>query len=377
MHHLTNFWRKTASGKYDDEYARYVDYVGRAHTSRGADPNIYIAERYVIGQVGFIQHAISQALTNELHDIDPDLEVRALRAWNLLMMVILEMLARAYTGEQDQVFGPAGEINQEAVLNLAVETYEMGLGMRRPTGTQEIPVAPVEKIPEGERVIVQTDDLSIGVFHHRNGWYALRNSCIHRGGPVCTGPLVDDTLTCPWHGYQYNLTNGELLIDSSARLTVYPVEIRDGQVYIQVPIVKKGETNLTIFDEPKAEEEMATLQANEFYLHEVLPGQMKLVQFGDDPVTVYNVSGTFFATHNDCTHSGGPLNEGKLEGAQIICPWHDSCFDVKTGDVLCGPATEPVKSYQVVIAGEIGRVVAKTAFLILKDVPEKHGGMHD
>jgi hypothetical protein len=71
MHHLTNFWRRTASGKYDDDYARYVDYVGRAHTSHGADPNIYIAERYVIGQVGFMQHGISQALTQELHEYDP------------------------------------------------------------------------------------------------------------------------------------------------------------------------------------------------------------------------------------------------------------------------------------------------------------------
>ena len=78
MHHLTNFWRRTAAGIYDDDYARYVDYVGRAHTERGADPNIYIPERYVIGQVGFMQHAISQAISRELHDIDPDWEVRSL-----------------------------------------------------------------------------------------------------------------------------------------------------------------------------------------------------------------------------------------------------------------------------------------------------------
>ena len=53
MQHLTNFWRRTAYGPYDDEYARYVDYVGRAHTKRGADPNIDIAERYVIGQAAY------------------------------------------------------------------------------------------------------------------------------------------------------------------------------------------------------------------------------------------------------------------------------------------------------------------------------------
>jgi len=62
MSHLTNYWRRTAYGPYDDDYARYIDYVGLAHTKRGADPNIDIAERYVIGQVGFMQQAISDAL---------------------------------------------------------------------------------------------------------------------------------------------------------------------------------------------------------------------------------------------------------------------------------------------------------------------------
>jgi len=46
--HLTNFWRRIASGEYDDNYARYVDYVGRAHTSHGADPNI-LARAYETG----------------------------------------------------------------------------------------------------------------------------------------------------------------------------------------------------------------------------------------------------------------------------------------------------------------------------------------
>src|SRR5512143_3053099 len=74
MRHLTNFWLRTAKGIYDDDYARYIDYVGRAHTSHGADPRIYIAERYVIGQVGFVQHAISEALIKELHDVDDAME---------------------------------------------------------------------------------------------------------------------------------------------------------------------------------------------------------------------------------------------------------------------------------------------------------------
>src|SRR5262249_27717401 len=46
MAHQASFWRRTAAGVYDEDYARFVDYVGRAHTSQGADPKIYIPERF-------------------------------------------------------------------------------------------------------------------------------------------------------------------------------------------------------------------------------------------------------------------------------------------------------------------------------------------
>jgi len=82
-----------------------------------------------------------------------------------------------------------------------------------------------------------------------------------------------------------------------------------------------------------------------------------LVYLEDEPVAIYNVGGEFYATSDVCTHADGPLSEGKLKGNTIICPWHGSCFDVTNGAVLCGPATEPVKTYQVVVEGVIGRVV--------------------
>jgi nitrite reductase/ring-hydroxylating ferredoxin subunit len=358
MHHLTNFWRRTAAGKYDDDYARYIDYVGRAHTSRGADPNIYIAERYVIGQVGFMQHAISQALTKELHEIDPDLETRALRAWNLLMMVILEILARAYTDEHEiEPGGSVANIDPQAVFNLALETYEFGLGIREPTGTKEILIGTVQEIPDGERKLVQLDELSIGVFHYQGGWYALRNSCLHRGGPVCTGTLKGDVLTCPWHGYQYNVTNGQLLVDPTAKLASYPVQVREGVVYVQVPVIQKEMVDLSITEGPVApEEKEKVIKKNEFYIHKIAPGDTKLVYLGNDPVAVYNVGGTFYATQNQCTHAEGPLSEGDLDGNIVTCPLHGSRFDVTTGQVIEGPADEPLKRFRVIIEGEIGRV---------------------
>ena len=80
IQHLTKFWQRSDSAELDDDYAAYVDYVGQTHTSQRADPKIYMLKRKVIGQVGFIQHAIGQALKAELEEIDPELEARASKA---------------------------------------------------------------------------------------------------------------------------------------------------------------------------------------------------------------------------------------------------------------------------------------------------------
>lgn len=91
---------------------------------------------------------------------------------------------------------------------------------------------------------------------------------------------------------------------------------------------------------------------NQFRVDAVRPGSALLV----GEVAVFNVGTGFCATHAKCTHRGGPLNEGKLDGSTVTCPWHGSQFNVCTGAVLRGPAAEPVKTYQVTIEGEIGHV---------------------
>jgi hypothetical protein len=197
MYHQANFWRRVGTGVYDDDFANFVDYVGRAHTSRGADPRVYIAERYVIGMVGFVQHAIIDAMMKELEGFDNDLQARAVKGWNKLCMVLLELLARAYGHEREaESFEQLYAVDSEAVHDLAVDSYEKSLGIRRRMDRQEVLVGKEDEIPEGERKIVQTDGLSIGVFHHKGNWYALRISPAPRG-PVATGRLEGDNLICP------------------------------------------------------------------------------------------------------------------------------------------------------------------------------------
>ncbi|MCU0502072.1 MAG: Rieske 2Fe-2S domain-containing protein [Anaerolineae bacterium] len=356
MRHLTNFWLRTAEAVYNDDYASYVDYVGRAHTARGADPNIYIAERYVIGQVGMMSHAISEALSRELRDGDPELEFRAVEAWDKLLMVILELLARAYGHEREAAtFDPLVPVDQQMVADLAARVVEGERGRDEPMPVKDVIVAKAAAIPDGDRSIVQVDGLSIGVFHHNGSWYALRNSCMHRGGPVGTGPLEGDILVCPWHGFQYNITTGECLADPSARLDMYPVTVQDGQIHLQIPDLdahpgKAGEETLAAPAAPGA------LQPNEFRVADIPAGQIRTVQVDGEEAAVYNIDGAFYATGNACTHTGGPLSEGDLMGKIVTCTLHGSQFDVTTCAVLEGPAEEPLRCYRVTIDGEVGRV---------------------
>jgi nitrite reductase/ring-hydroxylating ferredoxin subunit len=71
------------------------------------------------------------------------------------------------------------------------------------------------------------------------------------------------------------------------------------------------------------------------------------VYVGGQQVALFNAGGAFYAVQNRCSHANGPLVDGKLDGATITCPLHDSRFDLATGQPLCGPTSRPVKTYAV------------------------------
>ncbi len=75
------------------------------------------------------------------------------------------------------------------------------------------------------------------------------------------------------------------------------------------------------------------------------------MQAGNTVLALFNLGGTFYAVNNTCTHAGGPLGEGKVDGHTVTCPWHGSRFDIQTGVVLGPPARRPVATYPVQIQG--------------------------
>ena len=84
---------------------------------------------------------------------------------------------------------------------------------------------------------------------------------------------------------------------------------------------------------------------------DLAPGQAKCVEVNDKEIALFNIGGSFYAIDNTCTHVGGPLSEGELEGARVTCPWHGGVFDVTTGEVLGPPPGRAVNRYNVRVEG--------------------------
>jgi len=75
--------------------------------------------------------------------------------------------------------------------------------------------------------------------------------------------------------------------------------------------------------------------------------QMKLVHARDTRVVVARTEQGLTAFADRCTHKGGPLSDGVLICGTVQCPWHGSQFDVTTGRVACGPATDGIAVYPI------------------------------
>src|ERR671919_397888 len=84
---------------------------------------------------------------------------------------------------------------------------------------------------------------------------------------------------------------------------------------------------------------------------DIQPSQMKEVEVNGQNICVVNVDGKYYAIGSICTHEGGPLADGTLEGYEVECPWHNSKFDVRTGEVTSPPASEPEPAYEVKVDG--------------------------
>lgn len=85
---------------------------------------------------------------------------------------------------------------------------------------------------------------------------------------------------------------------------------------------------------------------------EIAPGTTRRVVVDSMELLLCNVGGKIYAIEDVCTHDGGPLDQGELEGECVVCPRHGATFDVRTGDALTLPAVLPLMTFDVTVEGD-------------------------
>ncbi|MDX1662474.1 MAG: non-heme iron oxygenase ferredoxin subunit [Candidatus Promineifilaceae bacterium] len=85
---------------------------------------------------------------------------------------------------------------------------------------------------------------------------------------------------------------------------------------------------------------------------DIAPGERRHVDFEEETVVVFNVGGEFYAIADLCTHDGGPLEDGDLEGYEVECPRHGARFDIRSGAVCQFPAVVPIPTYETRVEGD-------------------------
>ena len=86
---------------------------------------------------------------------------------------------------------------------------------------------------------------------------------------------------------------------------------------------------------------------------DITSGLMKKVSVDENEVVILNMDGNYFAIDDTCTHAGGSLSEGKLDGSTIICDWHGAQFDCKNGKLIKFPAKiNDLRTYKIVIESD-------------------------
>ena len=96
-------------------------------------------------------------------------------------------------------------------------------------------VASLSDIQPGAMLYVDVDGLPIALANVGGAIYAFGDSCRHEGGPLSAGVLIDDTVTCPWHGWTYNVRTGKAIVPPvGIRVPTYAVRVEGDDVYVTI-----------------------------------------------------------------------------------------------------------------------------------------------
>jgi nitrite reductase (NADH) small subunit len=89
-------------------------------------------------------------------------------------------------------------------------------------------------VPPGEGRVMEAAGRSFAVFNVDGAFYAIDNTCSHRGGPLGEGDLDGTVVTCPWHAWRWDVTSGANVNNPGVKVGCYPVVVRDGTLFVDL-----------------------------------------------------------------------------------------------------------------------------------------------
>lgn len=116
-------------------------------------------------------------------------------------------------------------------------------------------VAEASELDDGDRMVVEIDGIEIGVFNIDGEYRSFVNWCPHQSGPCCEGSVLGridaswdpdtletslsysrdgEILSCPWHGWEFDLKSGECISDKTIQLPSFPVSVKDNQIVVTI-----------------------------------------------------------------------------------------------------------------------------------------------
>ena len=93
--------------------------------------------------------------------------------------------------------------------------------------------AKIAEVPVGAIHEIQVAGKPVALANVAGKFFAINNTCLHRGGPLGQGALQDKIVTCPWHGWQYDVTNGKLVMNQAIGVKTYSIEVRGEDLWIE------------------------------------------------------------------------------------------------------------------------------------------------
>ena len=101
--------------------------------------------------------------------------------------------------------------------------------------TQDVRVARAADVPTGSGRVFEVAGRTVAVFNVDGQFHVINNTCVHRGGPLGEGELEANVVTCPWHGWQFNVATGQHQLNPRMCVPMFEAIVDGDDVYVEIP----------------------------------------------------------------------------------------------------------------------------------------------